>query len=99
MTQVPPFRLVPEPLDDRAAAMLDVGFKWASSEVGRRHQLGGEPSHLSTPEPTCPSCSAPMTFYGQLDSLSEEICLADAGVVTIWICFDCFQATARIESG
>ena len=99
MTLVPPFQLIPEPLNDQAARSLEAGFEWAAPEVGTRHRLGGEPSQQSMPEPSCSSCSARMTFYGQLDSISDEICLADAGLVTVWVCFDCFEAQARIESG
>ena len=98
MIQVPPIRLVPQPIDERAAAELTVGFRWAAPETGSRHRLGGEPTFQSMPAPTCSSCSSPMTFYGQLDSISDEISLADAGVVAVWICFDCFEAHARIES-
>lgn len=47
----------------------------------------------------CGACSEQTTFYGQLDSINDEICLADAGVVTVWVCFSCFDAQARIESG
>ena len=40
-----------------------------------------------------------MTFYGQLDSVSDEVCLGDVGVVLVFVCFDCFEATAQVESG
>jgi hypothetical protein len=33
-----------------------------------------------------------MTFYGQLDSISDEFILADCGLVYIFVCFDCFSA-------
>lgn len=32
-------------------------------------------------------------------SISDEICVADTGMVTVWICFGCFEAQARIETG
>ena len=40
-----------------------------------------------------------MTFYGQLDSINDEYCLADVGVVSVFICFECFEATALVSSG
>ena len=40
-----------------------------------------------------------MTFYGQLDSLNDEFCLADVGLVFVFVCFDFFEATAFIQSG
>jgi hypothetical protein len=39
-----------------------------------------------------------MTFYGQLDSINQDILIADAGIVMVFICFDCFEAQAVIES-
>ena len=38
-----------------------------------------------------------MTFYGQLDSISDEIVLADVGLVFVFVCFDCGEATAFIQ--
>ncbi len=96
MIRIPAFRLVREPLDDAADQVEP--FRWAGPEVGHRHQLGGEPALLTGDVPTCPGCARSMTFYGQLDSISDQICLADAGIVTVWVCFDCFEAEARIES-
>ena len=40
-----------------------------------------------------------MTFYGQLDSIGDDFVLADAGVVEVFVCFDCFEAAARVSSG
>jgi hypothetical protein len=37
-----------------------------------------------------------MTFYGQLDSVGDDVVLADAGVVQVFVCFDCFDAAARV---
>ncbi len=95
---IPPIRLVPQPESEEAEAALEAKSPWTIAGLGHRHRLGGEPSLLSTPAPSCPGCAAQMTFYGQLDSINDEICLADAGVCTVWICFDCYEAEARIES-
>ena len=40
-----------------------------------------------------------MTFYGQLDTAQDRVCLADAGLLLAFVCFDCFEATAIIASG
>ena len=40
-----------------------------------------------------------MTFYGQLDSVNDDIVIADAGMVYVFICFDDSEATALIQSG
>lgn len=39
-----------------------------------------------------------MSFYGQLDSINDDIALADAGLVFVFVCFDDFEAAALIQS-
>jgi hypothetical protein len=79
-------------------------FKWAGRdsagrEVGTRHKLGGDPDFLQGPEtPHCPDCKEPMTFYGQLDSINDEFCLVDCGIIYVFVCFGCFTTTSFIHS-
>ena len=40
-----------------------------------------------------------MTFYGQLDSINDDIVLADAGLVYVFVCFNDFEARAIVQSG
>lgn len=40
-----------------------------------------------------------MSFYGQLDSVNDEFCVADAGMIRIFLCFECNEVKATIESG
>jgi hypothetical protein len=95
--RIPPFRLDAHPLTPEAEAAA--GFAWAEPEVGTRHRIGGEPDGLNGAEyPGCPSCGEHMTFYGQLDSVGDDLVLADAGVVHVFVCFNCFEAAARIAS-
>ena len=95
--EIPPFRLVPEPLSDEAAALPR--FRWARPEIGTRHRLGGSPTFIQQDEiPVCPDCREPMTFYGQLDSINDEFILADCGIVYVFVCFACFEASAFIQS-
>ncbi len=97
MKKVPPFKLVPQPLSDDAASFPK--FKWAPPEVGTRHQLGGEPSFLQKAiKPKCAECGKEMTFYGQLDSINDDICLADCGMIYVFVCFDCFTVNSFIQS-
>jgi hypothetical protein len=97
MPSIPPFRLVPEPLSPEAENLR--GFQWAAPEVGHRHRLGGEPQWLQQDEtPSCPDCGEKMTFYGQLDSINDDIVLADVGLVYVFVCFDDFQARAIVQS-
>ncbi|MEQ1901408.1 MAG: RHS repeat-associated core domain-containing protein [Devosia sp.] len=95
--EIPPFRLVPEPLTDEARELMP--FKWAAPEVGKRHQLGGTPTYLQPmASPRC-SMGKVMTFYGQLDSISDDIVLADCGIIYVFVCFHCFEVEAILQSG
>jgi hypothetical protein len=95
--KIPPFKLTPEPQNDEARAMSK--FKWAPKEVGTRHRLGGEPEFLQNELwPNCVACRKPMTFYGQLDSINDDICIADCGMIYVFLCFDCFETTSIIHS-
>jgi hypothetical protein len=94
---IPPFRLDAHPLTPEAEALA--GFEWASPEVGTRHRIGGEPDGVQESEyPRCRLCEHPMSFYGQLDSIGDELALADVGLVHVFVCFDCMEAAARVTS-
>jgi hypothetical protein len=98
--RIPAFRLVAEPLGPEAADLP--GFAWAGSagsDLGRRHQLGGLPRGLAAGEhPRCTSCGRTMTFYAQLDSLNDELVLADAGLLYVFVCLACHTTTSFIHS-
>ena len=99
MKQIPPFRLVAEPLSDAARNLPQ--FNWAADGIGARHRLGGEPEPPieSRHWPLCPECNGRMSFYGQLDSLNDEFCIADVGRICVFLCFDCNEVKATIETG
>jgi hypothetical protein len=99
MKTIPPFRLNPEPQNDEASRLP--GFKWAADEVGKRHRLGGTPTGAITDAdwPRCPECGDRMTFYGQLDSINDEFRIADVGLISVFICFECNEVKAEIASG
>jgi hypothetical protein len=97
MKKIPPFKLVPEPQNDDARNLL--GFKWAPKEVGTRHQLGGEPQFLKEDLwPECQGCRERMTFYAQLDSVNDDICIADCGMIYVFICFECYKTASIVQS-
>jgi len=96
MKEIPPFKLIPQPLNDEAASLP--GFKWASPVIGTRHRLGGKPEFIQGDEtPRC-SCGDVMTFYAQLDSVSPEFNLADGGMIYVFVCFGCFETKAILQS-
>src|SRR5579871_5540007 len=97
MKNIPSFKLVPEALDDEARALPK--FKWASEEIGTRHRIGGKPQLLQLEQwPNCPKGHGKMTFYGQLDSINDDICIADCGMVYVFICFECFATVSIVHS-
>jgi hypothetical protein len=95
--RIPAFRLKPEPLEEAAAQLKP--FQWAGDDIGRRHQLGGDPTFEQDAEwPSCPHCNEPMTFYAQLDSINDDICIADCGMIYVFVCLDDNEATAIVQS-
>jgi hypothetical protein len=79
-------------------AKVAIGFKWAGPGVGDRSKIGGEPDWIQSPNlPTC-SCGQEMTFYGQLDSVGDAICLADCGMIYVFVCFDCYETKSVLQS-
>lgn len=97
MKKIPPFKLTPLPLNTDAEKLLP--FKWADPPIGSRHQLGGEPQEMKGIDwPICPECGEKMTFYAQLDSINDEYCIADCGLLYVFVCFDCVESIVRIHS-
>jgi hypothetical protein len=95
--EIPEIPLVPRPASDAARTAL--GFKWAGPRVGRRHKLGGRPAWIQgDASPQCPDCQQPMTFYGQLDSIGDAVSLADCGMIYVFVCFDCYECQAILQS-
>jgi hypothetical protein len=86
-------------LDPRTPEAKDaVGFKWAVEGIGKRGKLGGNPDFLQDPKiPRCADCNERMAFYGQLDSIGDEVTLADVGMVYIFVCFDCYTSKSFIQ--
>lgn len=95
--RIPAFRLKPIPMEEAASNLP--GFEWAEDDVGKRHQLGGEPGFIQHDEgPKCPECGESMTFLAQIDSINDEFCLADCGLVFVFVCFGCVEVKAFIQS-
>jgi len=94
---IPPFTLLPKPLNDEARKLPK--FKWAGKEIGNRHKLGGFPDFIQqTSIPSCPDCGEEMVFYAQLDSINDQYCIADCGMIYVFVCLDCNNVHAMIQS-
>lgn len=94
--KLPAIPLMPAPETDEAREVI--GFRWADSEVGKRHRIGGEPDWLQGEDvPSC-RCGKPMDFYGQLDSVGDKACLADCGLIYVFVCWDCFETRSVLQS-
>lgn len=95
--RIPEYRLEATPLTDEARAAQ--GFKWADASIGKRHRLGGDPDFLQKAElPRCPSCKEQMSFYAQLDSIGDMICIADCGMIYVFVCLDCNETSSFVQS-
>ena len=98
--QIPAFRLILEPLSREAENLL-VRPSYVDPIIGTRHRLGGAPDLPPDAEwPTCRTCDRVMIFYAQLDGLPapSEFDLADAGLIAVFVCFDCFEVAASFSS-
>lgn len=98
--QLPPFGLVLQPLSDEAQALL-LRPSYVDPAVGTRHRLGGAPDlPRGVDWPSCPQGDGTMSFYAQLDGVpaATEFDLADAGLIFVFVCFDCFQVQALLHS-
>ena len=89
-----PLLLAPQSPDAHSA----VGFRLAGGDIGSRSKLGGEPSWLQDPDVPACSCGEPMTFYGQLDSIGDDLVLADCGLIYVFVCFGCFETKSVLQS-
>ncbi len=39
-----------------------------------------------------------MSFYGQLDSISDEDMIGDAGLIYVFLCLGCFETKSITQS-
>jgi uncharacterized protein YwqG len=89
-----PLKLVPS--SDEAKAVT--GFNYAGGNIGQRSKVGGAPDWIQAESvPEC-SCGKPMAFYGQLDSVGDGMCLADCGMIYVFICPDCYETQSVFQS-
>ena len=92
----PEIPLKPSPVSNEAR--VAVGFKYAGGNVGQRSKLGGDPDWIQGENvPEC-TCGKTMTFYGQLDSAGDSMCLADCGMIYVFICLDCYETRSVFQS-
>jgi hypothetical protein len=88
-----PLALAPETEEARSV----IGFQYAGNEIGKRSKLGGEADWIQGEEtPKC-TCGKNMSFYGQLDSIGDSICLADCGMIYIFVCPDCLETKSVLQ--
>ncbi|MBE7368011.1 hypothetical protein [Ramlibacter pallidus] len=96
MRRIPPIPLVTSP--ETPEAERAIGFQWAGDPVGKRHRIGGDPDGMQQGDvPVC-SCGKHMSFYGQLDSIGDEYCIADCALIYVFLCWDCFETKSVLQS-
>lgn len=81
---------------------------------GLQSKLGGAPHWIQQDEtPSCPSCSQPMSFVGQIDSIEHDAnnnphrvdCIwgksdymfGDVGLIYVFFCFDCLTTQSVFQ--
>ena len=96
MKNIPPFKLTLNPMNEKAKKIKLLGKE---EEVGNRFKLGGKPDLIrSKQNPVCPVCKESMVFYAQLDSVNEDIKIADNGMIYVYYCFECYEVKALVQS-
>lgn len=74
-------------------------FEYADSNIGFRNKIGGKADFISESEyPLCHECNNRMSFYGQLDSIDDENIIADCGLISVFVCFNCCRTQSVIVS-
>ena len=97
MKELPEVPLIPQIAQGSAADVPR--FKWSDPVLGTRHKLGGKPDLIQfDPSPKCPDCGELMTFYAQLDSINDDVVIADCGLIYVYMCFDCYTTSAHVQS-
>ena len=97
MLKIPEFKILLKGVSQEAKKLKK--FRYADSEIGNRHKVGGEPNNIQDIDwPICACCKNKMSFYAQLDSLNDEFCIGDCGMIYVFICFDCLETKSIIQS-
>ena len=95
MQKFPTIKLVMVPQNEEAKSII----KWEHCDFESKHQLGGEPSFIQDEDwPRCPWCKEKMSFYGQLDSVGDDMCISDCGMIYVFFCFECNEPKAIVHS-
>ena len=94
--KIPEIPLALAPQAEEAKSII--GFKYAGEEIGKRSKLGGEPDWIQGEETQICTCNKKMSFYGQLDSIGDSVCLADCGMIYIFVCLDCLETKSVLQS-
>ncbi|MDR3224249.1 MAG: DUF1963 domain-containing protein [Holosporales bacterium] len=94
---LPEYKLELVPTSEEARIVQ--GFKWADENIGKRSKIGGEPGFIQNDDwPICSCCGKKMLFYAQLDSVGDKLCIADCGLIYVFMCFDCFETKSFVQS-
>ena len=94
--KIPAVPLLPAP--DTPESQAIVGFKWAGRPMGARHRIGGDPEWIQDPDVPACACTRPMSFYAQIDSLGDAVCIGDCGMLYVFICWDCLTTKSVLQS-
>jgi hypothetical protein len=94
--KIPEIPLKPDPRTPEAKAA--VGFEYVGPPIGTRSKIGGVPDWIQSPvDVQCDGCRTAMSFYAQIDSVGDNVILADCGLVYVFVCFDCYESKSIVQ--
>lgn len=78
---------------------LEIKNKTPDLWKDQRSKIGGNPDWIQNRTKVfCNSCKKEMSFYGQLDSISDSYNIQDSGMIYVFICYDCGESKSIIQS-
>ena len=94
--KIPEIALKLDPQTPEAKAAI--GFEYTESLIGTRSKIGGAPDWMQSPvDVQCDFCRTSMSFYAQIDSVGDNVILADCGMIYVFVCFGCFESKSLVQ--
>lgn|SRR6266481_1970279 len=96
MKKIPAFKLVPEPQGDDGKNLPK--FKWTGKEIWASPSARWRAKFLTRCVMAKLSNLQGANDVLRTDSINDDICIADCGMIYVFVCFDCFQSVSMVQS-
>jgi uncharacterized protein YwqG len=72
-------------------------FRWCDHTPN--HKIGGKPDWINDTNeiPSCQSCEEPMAFLAQIDSIGDQFCFGDVGMIYVFMCRQCGETKVEMD--